>query len=393
MTVSIWRRTDSLGVIDCDLAVVGAGIAGVAAALAAERRGQRVVVIERYDLAAGASSRNAGFLMRGAAENYAAAAHEFGRERAAEVWRWTEENLAMLRAEGIESLPTYQRVPSCLLALEEEECAQLQHAAEMLREDGFEVRWVDRGTDAAWRSGLALGGLLNPSDAACNSYHVMRHLASKLSRPILQLQEVYEFAARSNAVELRISDGTVRAARALFCTNAYAGDLLPSVAPLVTPNRGQMLALDAGDLRLDYSYYANHGYEYFRQPKPGTIVLGGWRKRFADAESTSIDRTTSDVQRGLESFGERIFGRRLPVVARWSGIMGFSKDDLPIIGPVEPSGRAWFCGGFTGHGMSMAFKAAHEAIGAMLDEREPPFSIARFSRTPAPSPPHRQPAA
>ena len=45
-----------------DLAIVGAGIAGLAHALAAARRGKRVVVIDRDAQANGASIRNFGFI-------------------------------------------------------------------------------------------------------------------------------------------------------------------------------------------------------------------------------------------------------------------------------------------------------------------------------------------
>ena len=45
-----------------DLAVVGAGICGLAHALAAARRGKRVVVIDRDDQVNGASIRNFGFI-------------------------------------------------------------------------------------------------------------------------------------------------------------------------------------------------------------------------------------------------------------------------------------------------------------------------------------------
>ena len=45
-----------------DLAVVGAGICGLAHALAAARRGKRVVVIDRDAAANGASIRNFGFI-------------------------------------------------------------------------------------------------------------------------------------------------------------------------------------------------------------------------------------------------------------------------------------------------------------------------------------------
>src|SRR5580698_3633254 len=45
-----------------DLAVVGAGIVGLGCALAAARRGKRVVVIDRDAQANGASVRNFGFI-------------------------------------------------------------------------------------------------------------------------------------------------------------------------------------------------------------------------------------------------------------------------------------------------------------------------------------------
>src|SRR5579871_4907778 len=45
-----------------DLAIVGAGICGLAHALAASRRGKRVVVIDRDAQANGASVRNFGFV-------------------------------------------------------------------------------------------------------------------------------------------------------------------------------------------------------------------------------------------------------------------------------------------------------------------------------------------
>src|SRR6204780_563025 len=45
-----------------DLAIVGAGICGLAHALAAARRGKRVVVIDRDAQANGASVRNFGFV-------------------------------------------------------------------------------------------------------------------------------------------------------------------------------------------------------------------------------------------------------------------------------------------------------------------------------------------
>lgn len=385
MTTSYWRQ--ALSNIDCDVLVIGAGICGLSAALHLQRRGLKVCIVERHVIGAGASSRNAGFLMRGAAENYAAAIREYGRDKARLIWRWTEENLAGLRSEGIESLSNYQRVPSCLLALGEEERAELDESQRFLREDGFNVEWLQAGRatnalDSAWSTGKPLAGLLNPDDAACNPVEILHHLASKLQRPVMERQEVIRLESDASGVTTHASFATIKARHALLCTNAYLALLAPDCVNLVKPRRGQMLAIRAPGRTLKYSYYANHGYEYFRQTKEGTIVVGGCRKQHADAEVGYEDATTPALQSDLEAFAASILGlnrESLHIMSRWSGTMGFSPDGLPLIGPVPrwPGGRVWFCGGFTGHGMSMAYRCAKSCVEAMLEGLESPLPLSR----------------
>jgi D-hydroxyproline dehydrogenase subunit beta len=67
-----------------DLAVVGAGIIGLATALAGVRRGLRVVVIDRDSQANGASVRNFGFVTVTGQERDAMWARA---RRTREVWR------------------------------------------------------------------------------------------------------------------------------------------------------------------------------------------------------------------------------------------------------------------------------------------------------------------
>lgn len=390
MTVSHWRRAPNPRPFECDALVVGAGVCGLSAAVALSRRGLRTAVVERGAVGSGASTRNAGFLMRGAAENYEAAIGLYGRDLARLVWRWTEENLAGLRAEGIGALPSYRAIPSCLLALEEEELAELTRSQDLLREDGFRVGWMSSGADAVWRHGRPLGGLVNPDDASINPADLMRLLASKVGT-IFEHQEVFAVEPGPRAVTLRTAEMSLSAPRVLFCTNAYAPLLFPGMADLVQPRRGQMLAIRAPGLRLDCSYYANHGYEYFRQTSDGSVVVGGCRRAFADVEVGYEDTTTRAVQSALERFARERLGLKpgaYEVVARWSGTMGFSPDGLPLIGPIsevpgEREGRVWFCGGFTGHGMSMGFRAAHAAVAAMLDGGENPLPLARAARGPS----------
>src|SRR5450759_2788194 len=70
-----------------DVIVIGGGIAGVSLLHHLRLRGINSVLLERSQLAAGASGRNAGFLLAGVAANYAEAVRVFGHDKAREVWQ------------------------------------------------------------------------------------------------------------------------------------------------------------------------------------------------------------------------------------------------------------------------------------------------------------------
>lgn len=390
MTVSIWRRSMSLGVRSCDVVVVGAGICGLSAAAELSARGMRTIVIERQHAGSGASGRNAGFLMRGAADNYWAACESFGRDRARALWRISEENLELLRGAGIARLSSYRERPSCLVAMTEGEQQQLERSVVLLREDGFEVAEVGVGRagtpeDALWQGPLAGSrramGLVNPSDACCNPVELVGMLRARCGCPVLEGQEVLGIDDAGGALSVRITDGVVNAGRVLIATNAYAGMLSPLLASVVSARRGQMLAIRSEGRTLSMNYYANHGSEYFREGYEGTLVFGGCRAAFADQEVGYEDRPTAAVQEAIERFACDVLGAaRVDVVARWTGVMGFSPDGLPLVGPVSGPGwsdRVWYCGGFTGHGMSLAHRTAALAVEQMMGGAAGPFPLAR----------------
>ncbi|MCC6660368.1 MAG: FAD-binding oxidoreductase [Phycisphaerales bacterium] len=382
MTISHWRRSARPATIEREVVVIGGGICGVSAALHLAAAGVPAMVLERGAVASGASGRNAGFLMRGAADNYAAAVRAWGRDTARAVWRDTEENLAGLRREGIEALPSYRRAPSCLLALEPGELAELGESLRLLREDGFSAEWIERGDDSAWTGGAgALGGLVNPADGACNPWELMSYLASRLPAPVAEQQEVTGITdAGGGRVEVATPDARIICRHALVCTNAYTPLLLGSMRGVVTPHRGQMIALRAPGVRLDHSYYINHGSEYMRQAADGAVVVGGWRTYHAETEVGYADILTEAVQNGIEGFALRMLGTSRDVIARWSGVMGFTTGGLPIVAPVGgdwAAGAVWFCGGFNGHGMSMAYRAAEAATAAMVNNAPVPAHLRR----------------
>lgn len=399
MSVSLWQRAGNSGetprgrsdgsageVMPCDVAVIGAGITGISAAIELERRGLDVIVLDSGGLAHGASGRNAGFLMRGAADNYAAAVRDWGPEKAAMLWRWTEDNLKALRADGIEALPSFENRASCLAAIEEEEEHELRESAELLARDGFDSTLVEAGhgpTDAVWRRAKPRVALLNPHDAVVSPVETVAWLRGRLDRARVIGGVEIDRIERPSGGRIRLSGGGslrgVDCDRVLIATNAWGGVLVPGLQ--VEANRGQMLAArpaDPGAATLEHAYYLNHGSEYVRSaPKgwgDGLVIFGGARKHDERAERSHGQEPTEVVQERLEDLLRRWVCDDYEVVARWAGTMGFGPGGLPTVCRVgDGDADVWYCGGFTGHGMSMAYTVAQAAVGAMLDGTATPF--------------------
>src|SRR6267143_5783544 len=100
-TMSLWLDGASrsyprlAGDESADVAVVGAGIAGVATAYFLAAAGASVVVLEARGVAEAASGRNAGFLLAGVAENFVAASRRYGDRDALRIWHFTRRTQAL----------------------------------------------------------------------------------------------------------------------------------------------------------------------------------------------------------------------------------------------------------------------------------------------------------
>jgi glycine/D-amino acid oxidase-like deaminating enzyme len=156
----------------------------------------------------------------------------------------------------------------------------------------------------------------------------------------------------------------------LLASNAWTGLIHPYFDGAIVGMRGQMFATEPCPERiLPAPVYADFGFEYFRQLPDGRILAGGGRRASLDTELTFTDRPTDKVQGAIESFLHSCFPatRELKVTHRWAGIMGFSCDELPNIGPVPGSVNVYAAAGYHGHGLGYAIIAGKAISEMMLD--------------------------
>src|SRR5579864_7419029 len=117
-----------------DVAIVGAGVTGCAAALRLAEAGLRVRVHDERAVAEGASGRNGGFALRGGASRYDVARETYGLDQARGMWSWTERALDRIEELAGDAL---RRPGSFRLAADVEEREQIHAEYEAFLADGI----------------------------------------------------------------------------------------------------------------------------------------------------------------------------------------------------------------------------------------------------------------
>lgn len=288
------------------------------------------LLVEREHLAFGASGRNAGFLLAGTSDNYAAAVARYGAARAAEVWDFTVENHSRL-AEALAGRADHARRGSDVLAATPEEARELEASADLLRQAGVDVRYRE-------------GVLHNPKDGELDPTAAVAALAS----------ECPPGSIREGVALTSLEQPPVRAGAVVLCTNAYTAQLLP--AP-IEPKRAQMLATAPEPRRVaERPVYSDHGYRYWRQLPGGEVLCGGWRNLAFEEETGYSLATSPRLQEAIEGHVRGELAVTAPVTHRWAGTMGFTPDGLPLVGEFRPG--VHLLAGFNGHGLAFAFDCA-----------------------------------
>lgn len=362
--------------------VVGGGLAGLSMALHLRRLGVEVVVAEREFPAFGASGRNAGHLLAGTSEYYNRAVDLLGRDKAREIWAFTEANREEFSAHLL-SLPVetgYQRCGYLACATTEHERRELEQSVQLLGEDGFTAEFWS-AEQLVKRTGRSpfLGARFSPDDGQVHPARVVWALQDGLRAAGGRVASRTEVLAVEGdpagwRLELATPEGPrrLRATVVVFCTNAWAFQLLPAFTDLISPVRGQMLATPRLHKVVPMAMAANYGYEYWRQAPRGEVVLGGWRWSQKEREIGVLgEELNPEIHEGLERFLRENFPKLDGVepACAWTGIMGFSRDGLPWVGEVPGRQGQFLAAGFTGHGFGLAWRCTRLLAQELMDGR------------------------
>jgi len=367
---------------EAEVVVVGAGINGCSIAYQLARRGKRVVVVDRRGICSGASGRNGGLTGGGSSLHSAV-----GRA----VYALTSENLRLIRDE----LPGELEDDFSLLlpgnldiATTEEQYEHLAESVRLQREHGIDVEMLDPAqvrdlvpvvSDRILGAKFAHGhGHLWPFQLV----HALAAGARRHGARFVTHTPVSRLLTGNGAVQGVAHDsGTVASGTVIVAANAWTPQLLPDLpAGALVPARGQILVTPAVAPVMRHPFGTNFDKEYGRQTATGQIVCGGYRRLDVDEGLGHYEEdVTGPVLSGIASCLAEIFPplARLPVVRAWAGIMGFTADGLPLIGPYGGTDGLYVAAGFNGGGFSWG-AAVGKALAQLMVDGKSEFDLAPF---------------
>ncbi|MBT2415729.1 FAD-binding oxidoreductase [Streptomyces sp. ISL-12] len=397
------------GVVTADVAVVGAGLAGLSCAyhLAERAPGLDIAVVDAHGPAAGASGRGTGLLGPRAGPAVDRAVRRFGPDTARRMHQ------ASVRAvRDVLDLCARLDVPCGLRPGEQIMAARspaglaaLARQARACRRIGLDVP-VLSAAGIRDRVGVPYpAGLLHrPAatlDPAALTCALARACAAKGVRfygdsPLLTVRP-----GELVGPELIFPYGRLYAGQAVLAVNSAArsvglpvGTVLPlevyavATAPLSAPAY-EALGGSAGYAVVDAVPMA----PYYRLLPDRGVVAGGGTVTVptglgAPRLRAARERAWAWLEGWLRSLHPEL--ARVRVTHRWSGRIGMTGDDLPVVGPVDGFPDVWYIGGCGGHGLALSVAHGAHVAAALLGAPDPgdplPWHRSRAPRLPVRGP-------
>ena len=349
-----------------DVCVVGLGGSGLAAVEELLSRGASVVGVDAGAVAGGAAGRNGGFLLAGLAEPYHRVVRQLGRERAAQLYALTLDELGRIARDTPAAV---RRVGSLRVEDDEDGLADCAAQAEALRAGGFAVEEHD---------GPEGRGLLLPDDGAMQPLARCRELARHALTRGASLHEGSPVTAVA-AGRVTTREGEVSCGAVVVAVDGRLDLLLPELAGTVRTVRLQMIGTAPTDeVRVPRPVYLRGGYEYWQQLPDGRLAVGGFRDVGGELEETAEAVPAEPVQSALERLLRERIGVGAPVTHRWAAAVGFTRTGLPYLGEVREG--VWAAGGYCGTGNVIGALCGRAAAARALGQTHPGSAFEGLAR-------------
>lgn len=379
------------GDIRADAIVIGAGFAGLCAALELARKGQKVALLEREFAGFGASGRNAGYLAGAIGIEYELFYRKVSQELGREIVRYYEDAVTFvegkLKEYGIDC--DYKRSGIVRAGIHAAQEGRLRKGMRIGAGYGFKSVFLDqdamraRGIPPAFLFGeyTAHGGTLHPGK------YVMG-LRRAAIRAGVQLYENTPLLSYTDGPTIKVETprGSVSAPVMLFASNAYTpqnGLLADKVVPLRV-SAIETETLSAAQLK-SLGWQGREGImtahwimESFRLTPHNTLLVTTKRLQSPYGSKTPNVPAYDSYSELRGALHDRLPTLKdIAVRACWSGYVSAANDALPTVGVTGANRNIYYTAGCSGHGLAPQSLMGHMLAEQILGSENPLLTALR----------------
>ena len=343
-----------------DVAIIGGGYTGLAAARELARRGVDVTLLEQYHLGWGASSRNGGFVLQGYKPEMEELARMVGSDRAKRMFQMTLDAMRLLeRTINEEAIACdFSRCGALTLAAKRSHLNALAQSAHFLKHQLRYDTELLGPADLSSELGSTRyhGALLDPGGCSLQPAKYVQGLARAAERAgarLLEQTQVTRLQKRRAVFEVQTDRGSFRAREVLAATNGYTPPALGQLRRRVIPIGSYIIATEPLRHGLASSLIprdrvmsdTKNLLYYFRLSPDKRMVFGG-RASFTPA---SARRSAAILRAGMAEVFPELADTKIEYA--WSGKVAYPMDHLPHAGQL---GGIYYSMGYCGHGVALA---------------------------------------
>lgn len=365
------------GQASCDVAVIGAGLAGLTTALELARAGRKVVVLEAERVGFGASGRNGGFVGPGFSAGEDQIARTAGADVAHHLFRLSIEGMDYVR-HAIDTLPMpgVDPVPGVLRLRRHGggEAALRAHVAEMARDYDYPIAYLSR---ADLRQHLTsdryFEGIHDPNSFHIHPLNYARGLAAEFERlggVIHENSAVTSLDWDTDEKAARTAGGVLGAPQVVVATGGYTGPLVSRLRRAMLPIATYVMLTEANPDLIATAIRTRcaigddrRAGDYYRVVDGGRRILWGGRITTRAADTSGIVR---ELRREMLTVYPQLAGLKTELA--WSGLMSYARHLMPQIGAL--GNGAWYCTAFGGHGLNTTAIGGKVMAEAILNQSD-----------------------
>lgn len=343
--------------VDCDVCVIGGGLAGINAAFGLMLRGQSVVLMDANRIGWGASGRNGGFVARGYAADHTEIAKRVGLAHARALVDLTRDARQLIRDRMTEfSIDAGPLKPGVLTVSWKDDPGDIQKYVAAANHDfdaGLEY-WPTERVREHCKTDKYFQGFYSPHDYQFHSLRYLHGLARVMAgrgvriheqTPALQCERV------AQGWRVRTPGGVVTARHIVMSCAMDSHGLNKRIERSAFPVRTYvMVTTPLSDDDLQQSINTPHAMydtrftsDYYRVLPDNRVMWGGRVALWAKP-----DDIAGLLLRDMLKVYPQLTGKVRAELA-WSGTMCYAPHKMPQLGELEPG--FWYCTAFGGHGL------------------------------------------